>query len=349
MDLAQLLQLTIEKNASDLHIVPHYYPAIRTNGDLTQLKTHNIIEPATAAAVLTSILTAEQKENFSVNRELDFGFNYNGMRFRINMYFTKGGVGASFRLIANIIRTPEELGLPTILTSFTKLRQGFVLLTGPTGEGKSTTLASIINQINLTSDRHILTIEDPIEYVYPPAKAIVSQREIGQDTHNWNIALKSALREDPDVVLIGEMRDYETIQAALTIAETGHLVFSTVHTNSAAQTIDRIIDVFPNHQQAQIRIQLASVLAGVVTQRLVPSNTQGRVPACEVLLNNSATAATIREGKTHMIDNIIQTSSAEGMIYFENNLASLYTSGKISKETAMGYAIRKVEMQKLIS
>lgn len=348
MDLAQLLQLTIEKKASDLHIVPHYYPAIRVNGELTQLKTYPIIEPATAASVLTSILTSEQKENFSVNRELDFGYNYNGMRFRVNMYFTKGGVGASFRLIANVIRSPEELGLPTVLTSFTKLRQGFVLLTGPTGEGKSTTLASIINEINLNSDRHILTIEDPIEYIYPPAKAIVSQREIGQDTHNWSIALKSALREDPDVVLIGEMRDYETIQAALTIAETGHLVFSTVHTNSASQTIDRIIDVFPNHQQAQIRIQLASVLAGVVTQRLVPSNTGGRVPACEVLLKNSAVAATIREGKTHMIDNIIQTSSAEGMIYFENNLANLYTSGKISKETALDYAIRPAEIQKLI-
>ena len=200
MDLAQLLQLTIEKKASDLHIVPHYYPAIRVNGELTQLKTYQIIEPATAAAVLTSILTSEQKENFFVNRELDFGYNYNGMRFRVNMYFTKGGVAASFRLISNIIRSPEELGLPTILTSFTKLRQGFVLLTGPTGEGKSTTLASIINEINLNSDRHILTIEDPIEYMYPAAKAIVSQREIGQDTHNWSIALKSALREDPDAV-----------------------------------------------------------------------------------------------------------------------------------------------------
>ncbi len=349
MDLAQLLQLTIEKSASDLHIVPHYYPAIRMNGELRQLKTYQIIEPATAAAVLASILTSEQKENFAVNRELDFGYNYNGMRFRVNMYFTKGGVAASFRLIANIIRSPEELGLPRILSSFTKLRQGFVLLTGPTGEGKSTTLASLINEINLNSDRHILTIEDPIEYIYPAAKAIVSQREIGQDTHNWGIALKSALREDPDVVLIGEMRDYETIQAALTIAETGHLVFSTVHTNSASQTIDRIIDVFPNHQQAQIRIQLASVLAGIVTQRLVPSNAEGRVPACEVLLNNSATAATIREGKTHMIDNIIQTSSSEGMIFFENNLANLFTSGKISKETALGYAIRPGEIQKLIS
>lgn len=349
MDLAQLLQLAIEKKASDLHIVPHYYPSIRVDGRLDQQKTYPIVEPATAATVLTSILTSEQKENFSVNRELDFGYNYNGMRFRVNMYFTKGNIGASFRLIPDVIKTPEELGLPTILSSFAKLRQGFVLLTGPTGEGKSTTLASMINEINKNTDCHILTIEDPIEYVYPAAKAVVSQREIGQDTHNWNIALKSALREDPDVVLIGEMRDYETIQAALTIAETGHLVFSTVHTNSASQTIDRIIDVFPEHQQSQIRIQLASMLKGVVTQRLVPGIEAGRVPACEVLLNNSAVAATIREGKTHMIDNIIQTSSGEGMIFFENHLASLYTSGKITREIALAYAIRPTEIQKLIT
>ena len=349
MDLGQLLQLTIDRKASDLHIVPTYYPAIRVNGELAQQQAFPIIDIIGAQNLLMSILNPSQKENLMLNRELDFGYNYSGMRFRVNMYFTKGGIGASFRLIPDVILTPDQLGLPPVMTSFTKIRQGFVLLTGPTGEGKSTTLASLINEINLHKACHILTIEDPIEYIYPTAKSIVSQREIGQDTHSWEISLKPALREDPDVVLIGEMRDHETIAAALTIAETGHLVFSTVHTNSASQTIDRIIDVFPEHQQDQVRVQLASVLKAVVTQRLIPSIDGGRVPAVEVLINNSANAAVIREGKTHMIDNIIQTSSTEEMIFFENSLAGLYTSGKITKENALKYAIRPKEIEKLIS
>lgn len=349
MDIIQLLRLTIERGASDLHIVPDYYPTIRVNGDLIQLQTYPIIHAPDAETMLYSIVNGEQKENLVVNRELDFGYNFEEHRFRVNIYYVKGGLAASFRLISNNIKTIENLGLPAILHQFVDLKQGFILVTGPTGEGKSTSLASIINEINMKHSKHILTIEDPIEYLYPTAKSVVSQREIGQDTHSWTIALKSALREDPDVVLIGEMRDYETIQAALTVAETGHLVFSTVHTNSAAQTIDRIIDVFPPHQQSQVKIQLSSVLKAVVTQRLIPdiTNTK-RLPATEILVNNSAIASIIREGKTHLIDNVIQTSAQDGMVYFEKDLYNLYAQGKISKDVALSYAIRPNEMSKMI-
>ncbi len=349
MDIAQLLKLTVERGASDLHIVPEYYPTIRINGELIQLKTYPIIDGKSSETMLFSLLTEEQKESLTVNRELDFGYNFDEHRYRINIYYVKGSLSGSFRLISDKIKTIEELGLPQILHQFTDLRQGFILVTGPTGEGKSTSLASIINEINVKHSKHLLTIEDPIEYIYPKAKSIVSQREIGQDTHSWTIALKSALREDPDVVLIGEMRDYETIQAALTIAETGHLVFSTVHTNSASQTIDRIIDVFPPHQQQQVKIQLSSVLKAVVTQRLIPNiENNGRLPACEILLNNTAVASIVREGKTHLIDNVIQTSAHEGMIYFEKDLYNLYAQGKISKDVALSFAIRSAEIRKMI-
>lgn len=349
MIIQDLLKLTIEKNASDLHIIPGYYPTIRVNGELIQLKILSIIAGELSSQMLLSILTSEQKENLIVNRELDFGYNFESYRFRINIYFTKGVMAASFRLISQKIKTIEELNLPPLFHQFIDLKQGFVLVTGPTGEGKSTTLAAIINEINLKYPKHILTIEDPIEFIYPAAKSIVSQREIGQDTHTWTISLKSALREDPDVVLVGEMRDYETIAAALTIAETGHLVFSTVHTNSAAQTIDRIIDVFPPYQQNQVRMQLSSVLKAVISQRLVPNiDNSGRTAACEILLNNQAVASIIRDGKTHLIDNVIQTSAHEGMRLLEKSLYELYTGGKISKETALSYAIRPNEIKKLI-
>lgn len=349
MDITQLLKLTIERGASDLHIVPEYYPTIRVNGELIQLKTYPIITFETTETMLFSLLNEERKENLIVNRELDFGYNFETHRFRVNIYYVKGALAGSFRLISNDIKTIEELSLPEILHSFTDLKQGFILVTGPTGEGKSTSLASIINEINVKHSKHILTIEDPIEYIYTPAKSIISQREIGQDTHSWTIALRAALREDPDVVLIGEMRDHETIAAALTVAETGHVVFSTVHTNSAAQTIDRIIDVFPPHQQQQIKIQLSSALKAVITQRLIPdiTNTK-RFPACEVLLNTPAVASIIREGKTHLIDNVIQTSAHEGMAYFEKNLYNMYVQGKISRDVALAYSIRPNEMKKMI-
>jgi twitching motility protein PilT len=266
----------------------------------------------------------------------------------VNVYFTKGVMSASFRLIASRIKTIDELHLPTLFHSFAQIKQGLILLCGPTGEGKSSTLAAIINEINLSSAKHILTIEDPIEYMYPPAQSIISQREIGHDTHSWSIALKAALREDPDVVLIGEMRDYETVAAALTIAETGHLVFSTVHTNSSPQTIDRIIDVFPPSQQNQVRVQLSSVLKAVVSQRLVPTiDNNSRIAACEILLNNPAVSSIIREGKTHLIDNVIQTNASEGMFLLEKSLHDLALQGKINREIAQAYAIRPNEINKL--
>jgi twitching motility protein PilT len=347
MIIQDLLKLTIERNASDLHIIPNYYPAIRLNGELNQLKAYSLVDGQTAKEMIFSILDDKQKESLIANKELDFGYNFESYRFRTNVYFTKGLVAASFRLIPTKIKTVEELQLSPLLHQFTDLEQGFILVTGPTGEGKSTSLAAIINEINLKHAKHILTIEDPIEYVYPPAKSIVSQREIGQDTHAWMMSLRAALREDPNVVLIGEMRDYETIQSALTIAETGHLVFSTVHTNSAAQTIDRIIDVFPPHQQNQVRTQLSSCLKAVVSQRLIPNiQKTARVVACEILLNNQAVASVIRDAKTHLIDNIILTSSAEGMIMLEKSLYNLYTQGIISKENALSYAIRPNNMRK---
>lgn len=348
MEIGEFLKLTIDWKASDLHIVPNYYPTIRINGELNQLKRYPLISGQDSEKMIFSILTEEQKENLMTNKELDFGYNFQSYRFRTNVYFTKGLLAASFRLIPNKIKTIEELKLPSLLHQFTDLEQGFILVTGPTGEGKSTTLAAVINEINLKHTKHILTIEDPIEYIYPQGKSIVSQREVGQDTHGWRMALRAVLREDPNVVLIGEMRDYETIQSALTIAETGHLVFSTLHTNSASQTIDRIIDVFPPHQQNQVRSQLASSLKAVVSQRLIPNiQKNGRVVACEILLNNQAVASVIRDGKTHLIDNIILTSSHEGMILLENSLYNLYTQGMVSKENALSYSIRPKTMVKL--
>jgi len=304
--------------------------------------------------MIFSILKPEQKELLINNKEIDFSFGFGGGaygdlgRFRTNLYYQRGVLSAAFRFLMPNIRTIEELKLPKICHSFAQLKQGFVLVTGPTGHGKSTTIAAIINEINLNKAVHILTIEDPIEYVYPSGKSIISQREMDLDTHSWSLALRSALREDPDVVLVGEMRDPETIAAALTIAETGHLVFSTLHTNSAAQTIDRIIDAFPASQQAQIKVQLASTLKGVVSQRLIPRIDGGRVPGVEVLIGTSAISNNIREGKTHLIDSIIQTSQDSGMITLESSLASLVLAGTISLETAKSYALRPEELLRMV-
>lgn len=350
MDLQEIFAIAIDKNASDIHIVPGYNPSVRINGELYPLKTHPVVTGEMSEKLLLPLLTDAQKGNLMTNMEVDFGMQHNEVRFRINMYHIKGTIAAAFRLITSQIRTLEQLGLPEIFHSFADLRQGFVLITGPTGEGKSTTLASIINEINTKHSRHILTIEDPIEYVYPASKSIVSQRELNHDTHSWGVALKSALREDPDVVLVGEMRDYETIQAAMTIAETGHLVFSTLHTNSVPQSIDRIVDVFPPQQQNQVRIQLAGTLRAIVSQRLLPTpDGSKRIPACEIMVSNAAVASTIRDAKTHMIDNILETSSDQGMITFERYLSDLYAKGQITKEIAMSYAIRPQQITKYIS
>lgn len=349
MDLFKLFDLTIQKQASDLHLIPGYYPAIRINNELFFDRSSEIISSESIEKVIMGILSEEQKENLLANKEIDLGYEYNENRFRTNIYYSKNKLAAAFRLIGSKIRTIEELGLPTFFHSLTKVNQGLVLITGPTGEGKSTTLAAIIDEINQNYSKHIITIEDPIEYVYKQSKSIISQRELHQDTHSWNVALRSVLREDPDVVLIGEMRDYETIQSALTIAETGHLVFSTLHTGSTPETINRIIDVFPANQQNQIRAQLASVLKAVIAQRLIPNfNKTSRVAAVEILLNISSVSAVIREGRTHLIDNILETEEGQGLVLFEKYLLQLYEKSLISKETALSYAIRLNEIKKFL-
>jgi len=347
--IQQLLETVIKKDASDLHLVVGQPPMYRVDGDLTAIPGEEILSLEAAQTLIFDLLTSEQKELILVNKELDFSFGLGDVaRFRVNAYYQKGYLSASLRLIPSNIKTIEDLQLPKSLHNFAKMRQGFVLVTGPTGHGKSTTLASIINEINLENPMHILTIEDPIEYVYPRGRALVSQRELHLDTHSWDIALRSALREDTNVVLVGEMRDYETIAAALTIAETGHLVFATLHTNSASQSIDRIIDVFPEHQQAQIRTQLANILEGVISQRLVPIIGGGRKAVVEVMLATSAIRNTIREGKTYQIDNVIATSGDVGMISLEKSLVNLVREGKLTLEEAQAHSLKPEEIVRLV-
>lgn len=348
MQLIELFELTAKRGASDLHMLVGYAPTIRVDGKLLELVDVGILTTEANQELILAILNNEQKDIFLANREIDFSFSSSSSHFRVNIYYQRGSIALAARLIPSKIKTVEELSLPPICHSFAKLRQGFILVTGPTGHGKSTTLAAMIQEINENRDGHIITIEDPIEYVYPKARGIVSQREMRLDTHSWEMALRSALREDIDVVLIGEMRDYETIASALTIAETGHLVFATLHTNSAAQSIDRIVDVFPPNQQNQIRLQLASNLEGILSQRLVPQISGGRVPAVEILLGTGAVKNTIREGKTHLIDNIIQTSKDIGMETLEGSLARLVKGGKVSLEVASNYALRPEELFRLV-
>ena len=354
MNIQELLDLTIKNNASDLHLLNGTPPSIRIDGNLKYLSNYPNLTPDVISEMVFSLITPEQKDYLLKNKELDFSFGFGGGtfgnlgRFRANLYFQRGFLSAAFRFLLPNIRTVEELNLPKILHDFSKLKQGFILITGPTGHGKSTTIAAIVNEINLNRSSHILTIEDPIEYIYPSGKSIISQREMNIDTHSWTQALRSALREDPDVVLVGEMRDSETIAAAMTIAETGHLVFSTLHTNSAAQTIDRIIDSFPTDGQSQVKVQLASTLKGIISQRLIPALNGGRIPAVEVLIGSSAIANNIREGKTHLIDSVIQTSNEQGMMTLESSLASLVLSGSVSLETAKSYALKEEELLRLV-
>lgn len=349
MNIQQLLELTIEKNASDLHLAVGFPPTMRVHGQLSPVAGMNTATPEEMETVVSEMLNLSQKEIFQKEMELDFSFQFiDKGRFRVNLYRQKGQLAAALRLIPLKIRTLEELSAPPILKKLPDLKQGFVLITGPTGQGKSTLLAAFINQINQSRPVHIITIEDPIEYVYPPGQALISQREMYNDTKSWTGALKYALREDPDVVLIGEMRDLETISSAMTIAETGHLVFATLHTNSAAQSVDRIIDVFQENQQPQIRLQLASTLEAIISLRLVPTINPGRVLATEILFATPATRNIIREGKTYMIDNLIQTSAELGMVSLESSLAELVKSGTISTEEALKYALQPELLGKLL-
>ena len=348
MDIHVLFSEAVRLEASDLHLIVGFPPMLRVSGVLLPVSGSSVLNNEQALALIESTLTPEQKDIFATNKEIDYSLGTPAGRFRVNAYYQKNSVAAAFRLIPGKIKGIEALGLPSICREFVKLRQGLILVTGPTGHGKSTTLAAMINSINETKGVHIITIEDPIEYVYPIGMSLVSQREMHGDTHSWNVALRSVLREDPDVVLIGEMRDFETIQAALTIAETGHLVFATLHTNSAAQTVDRIVDVFPENQQTQVRLQLSSALEGILSLRLIPAMAGGRVPVAEILTATPAVKTLIREGKTHQLDNIIQTSAEFGMVTLEAALASLVKAGKISIDVASSYAIRPEELGRLI-
>lgn len=341
MNIQQLLELAVERKASDIHLLIGFPPMLRVWGELVPITGAPILVEADIQGLMLPILTPVQKQVFEASSELDFGFTFpNRARFRVNVYKQQGTIAAALRSLPLIIPSLESLGLPPVVEKFTTLRQGLILVTGPTGQGKSTTLAALLNEINLTRSTHILTIEDPIEYIYPKAKSIVSQREMFLDTRTWPNALRAALREDPDVVLVGEMRDYETIAATITVAETGHLVFATLHTNSASQSIDRIIDVFPENQQPQVRLQMAEVLEAIISQRLIPTITPGRILAAEILLKTPALGSMIRDGKSFMIDNLIQTSAELGMVSLESSLASLVRDGKISYEVAQAYSLR---------
>ncbi|MBI4157421.1 type IV pilus twitching motility protein PilT [Candidatus Woesebacteria bacterium] len=349
MNIKQLLQATVDLKASDLHLISGIAPTVRIDGELHPIANEAVLTPETIGLMLKEVLTSEQLERLTVNKEIDFSLAFSEVaRYRVNVYTQKGSFAAAFRTIPLTIPTIDGLSLPRVLHSFTTLRQGLVLVTGPTGHGKSSTLAAIINEINATRATHILTIEDPIEFIFKPIKSIISQREMRNDSHSWQIALRSALREDPDVVLVGEMRDQETISSALTVAETGHLVLATLHTNSAAQTIDRIVDVFPEEQQGQVRLQLSNVIEAVFSQRLVAAIPKGRVPAYELMLGTTAIRTSIREGKTHQIESILQTSQEAGMNTIERSLAALVKTGKITLETAQNWSLRPEELSRLV-
>lgn len=349
MNINQLLDLAIQRNASDLHLSVGFPPTLRVHGDLVPVAGEAPYTPEQVANLITPLLSDFQKSIYQQNLELDFSFDFESKaRFRVNIFRQKGYTSVSLRLIPFQIPALAELGLPLVVDKLTRLKQGFILVTGPTGHGKSTTLASFIQKINQERAVHIITIEDPIEYVYPGGKSLIEQREMYKDTRSWGNALRSALRQDPDVVLIGEMRDLETISAAMTIAETGHLVFATLHTNSAAQSVDRIIDVFPEIAQPQIRLQLSSTLESIISLRLIPTIQPGRGLASEILFATPAVRNIIREGKTYLIDNLIETSAELGMRILERSLADLVKIGKISTEVALSYALRPQLLSKLL-
>jgi len=349
MQIQDLLQFTIDNQGSDIHLIAGSPLSIRVNGLLSFPSGPQILNKEQVESLIFAILSKEQRLALEEQKEIDLAYQFNNQaRFRISVYRQMESYAAAFRLIPDVIRGIDDLNLPKIFHSFSNYNQGLVLFTGPTGEGKSTSLAAIIDEINQQESRHILTIEDPVEFVYKSNKSIISQREVGKDTRAWQAALRSALRSDPDVVLVGEMRDFETISLTLTLAETGHLVFATLHTNTAAQTIDRIVDVFPSYQQAQIRQQLAAVLNAVVSQRLIPKIHGGRIAAVEIMINTPAISNLIREEKVFQIDSVIQTSAGAGMMLMENHLMDLLKQKIISRETALSRSFRPNELIRLL-
>lgn len=347
--MSQLLQLVVSHDASDLHLTVGIRPMIRIDGALHPASDHEVLTPERTEGLINAVLSPEQKKRLKEDKEIDFGLPYEDKaRFRVNVFHQRGYLSAAFRLIPMTLKGYKELQLPGEIAGFAQLKQGLVLFAGPTGHGKSTSQAAIIDDINTNRAEHIITIEDPVEYTHVHKKSIVDQREVGEDTKSFAKALRSVLREDPDVVLIGEMRDPETMAAAMTIAETGHLVFATVHTNDAPQTIDRIVDSFPSYQQNQMRSQLAQVLSGVISQRLLPQIGGGRVPAVEIMIADAAIRNLIREAKTHQIPSAIQTSSEKGMVSMEKALAERIQQGLIKYEDAMLYANDRKTLSKLV-
>lgn len=349
-DFADLLMEVVNRKASDLHLSASARPTVRVRGRLSQLEQYPVLEAADTREIVYSILTGDQRQRLETDWQLDFAYSVPGYaRFRVNAYFQRGALGAAFRLIPYELTSIDELGLPRVVHEMTRKPRGFVLVTGPTGSGKSTSLAAMVNEINETREEHIMTIEDPIEFLHPHKRCLVNQRELGADAQSFADALKAALRQDPDVILVGEMRDLETISTALTAAETGHLVFATLHTQDTAQTIDRIIDVFPSHQQGQVRVQLSVALQGIITQQLLPTaDGSGRVAACEVLVPSAAVRNLIREGKTHQIYSTLQTGSALGMQTMDAALATLVRNGVVTQKLAESRSSAPEELRRLL-
>jgi len=347
--LNQLLSITLNEKASDLHISAGHLPTIRISTRLVPLVKEKPLGAEDTRGLAFALLTEEQQNRFLAEKEMDFSYDFEGKaRFRINVFFQTGKVSIAMRLISTKIRTIEELNLPPILHEFARPPQGFVLITGPAGQGKSTTLAAMIDEINHTRTEHIITIEDPIEYLFEDDRSIIDQREVYRDTDSFARALKSTFREDPNVIMVGEMRDPETIATAITAAETGHLVFATLHTNSASQTIHRIVDSFPAGQQSQIRAQLSGSLVSVIAQRLVPRIRGGLIPACEILVNTPAVANLIRETKIHEIPLVIETSAEIGMISLNRYLANLVRAKEIDLDVAMSHSLNPLEVRNLV-
>lgn len=344
-----LLEEVIKKKASDLHLQVGLPPILRVDGALVPVTGADALTEESVEALVFAILDEDQKQILLKDKEFDFSFAFGDLgRFRVNAFHERGNLAAALRLIPNEVLTIEQLGLPQIVNKFADYPRGLVLVTGPTGSGKSTTLAALVHKINNDRAAHIITIEDPIEFTHKSKKSVIVQREVHYDTYSFSAALRSSLREDPDVVLIGEMRDLETIAAAITIAETGHLVFATLHTNSASQSIDRMIDVFPPHQQPQIRAQLSNILMSIVSQRLVPSIGGGRIAAAEILVATPAVRNIIREGKAHQLEAVIQTGAEFGMQSMDKTLVSLIHNGTISYDEARNYAVDLDELDRLM-
>ena len=347
--LEELLMTTGQNNASDIHLSPGNYPILRIDGRLIPLSNKKILDSETLEGLVLALLGDERKTRFASEKELDFSYESSqGTRFRANVYYTQGRVAATMRLVPAQVKSIDDLNLPSIIKVFGKLSQGFVLVVGPNGHGKSTTLAAIIDMINKERAEKIITVEDPIEYIFSPEKSIIDQREVYQDTFSFHKALRSAFRENVNVIMVGEMRDYETMSAAVTAAETGHLVFGSLHTNSASQTVERIIDTFPPNQQTQIRNQLANTISGIVSQRLIPRIKGGLIPAVEVMIATPAVRTLVRDNRPRQLDLVIETSQEAGMISMNRSLADLVRNKEISLERAQFYSQNPSELKELL-